>query len=52
MLQQMKRRYASLEWLTQLMDILIISSFPAILFGFFFGEVMGWIHPVYLLGVT
>ena len=55
----MKRRYASIEWLTQLMDILIISSVPAILFGFFFGEffgnfgeVMGWLHPVYLFGIT
>lgn len=55
----MKKIYASLEWLTQLMNILIISSIPAILFGFFFGEffgnfgeMMGWLHPVYFLGIT
>jgi V/A-type H+-transporting ATPase subunit I len=55
----MKKIYASIEWLTQLMNILIISSFPAILFGFFFGEffgnfgeMMGWLHPVHFLGIT
>jgi V/A-type H+-transporting ATPase subunit I len=55
----MKKIYASLEWLTQLMDILIISSFPAIIFGFFFGEffgnfgeMMGWLHPMQFLGIT
>ena len=55
----MKKIYASIEWLTQLMNILIISSLPAILFGFFFGEffgnfgeMMGWIQPVQFLGIT
>ena len=55
----MKKIYASIEWLTQLMNILIISSIPAILFGFFFGEffgnfgeMMGWLHPVNFLGIT
>jgi V/A-type H+-transporting ATPase subunit I len=55
----MKRRYPQYEWLQYLMNILIISSIPTILFGilygeFFgdFGELMGWIHPLHVLGVT
>ncbi|MFA4825246.1 MAG: V-type ATPase 116kDa subunit family protein [Methanoregula sp.] len=55
----MKKKFESIEWLTQLMNILIISSIPAILFGFFFGEffgnfgeMMGWLHPVQFLGIT
>jgi V/A-type H+-transporting ATPase subunit I len=55
----MKKKFTSTEWLTQMMNILIISSFPAILFGCFFGEffgnfgeMMGWLHPVYLFGIT
>ncbi len=55
----MKRRYPKFEWVQQLMNILIISAFPAIFFGvlygeFFgdFGEHMGWIHPMNLFGIT
>jgi V/A-type H+-transporting ATPase subunit I len=55
----MKKKFATIEWLTQMMNILIISSLPAILFGFFFGEffgnlgeMMGWLQPVHLLGIT
>jgi V/A-type H+-transporting ATPase subunit I len=40
-------------------EILIISSVPTIIFGYLFGEffgdfgeMMGWIHPVHLFGVT
>ena len=55
----MKKKFASLEWLTQLMNILIISSFPTIFFGFIFGEffgnfgeMIGLLHPAHFLGVT
>ena len=52
-------RYAHIPWLHQISGILLISSFPAIFFGYLFGEffgdfgeMMGWIHPVELFGVT
>ncbi len=52
-------RYGAITWLRQISGILIISSFPAIFFGFIFGEffgnfgeMMGWIEPVTLFGVT
>ena len=55
----LKKRYQKELWLQHLMDILIICSFPSIFFGFLygeflgnFGEMMGWIHPVHLMGVT
>ena len=55
----LKKRYQKELWLQHLMDILIICSFPSIFFGFLygeflgnFGEMMGWIHPVTLMGVT
>jgi len=55
----MKKIYKQFVWLQNLMNILIISSIPTIFFGFFygeffgdFGEKMGWIHPVHLLGIT
>lgn len=54
-----KWRFKVYDWLQQLMNILIISSFPAIFFGFMFGEIfgdfgehMGWIQPVTLFGIT
>jgi len=55
----MKKKYQKELWLQQLMDILIISSIPTIIFGFLFGEFfgnfgeeMGWIHPMTFLGIT
>lgn len=52
-------RFPQTAWLRQISGILIISSFPAIFFGFLFGEffgnfgeMMGWIHPVELFGIT
>ncbi|MDD1719837.1 MAG: V-type ATP synthase subunit I [Methanoregulaceae archaeon] len=54
-----KHRYKMEIWLQHLMNILIISSIPAIFFGFLFGEffgnlgeIMGWIHPITFLGIT
>ncbi len=55
----MKKIYKTEIWLQHLMDILIISSIPSIIFGFLYGEFfgnlgeeMGWIHPVTFLGIT
>lgn len=46
-------------WIKQMMNILIISSIPTIIFGFIFGEffgdfgeMMGWLHPASLFGIT
>jgi len=54
-----KNRYKMELWLQHLMNILIISSIPTIFFGFIFGEffgnfgeMMGWIHPLTIAGVT
>jgi V/A-type H+-transporting ATPase subunit I len=55
----MKKIYKTEIWLQHLMDIMIISSIPSMIFGFLFGEFfgnlgeeMGWLHPVTLLGIT
>jgi len=55
----MKRRYKTEIWLQHLMNILIISSIPSIIFGFLFGEFfgnlgeeMGWLQPMTLFGIT
>lgn len=55
----MKKIYKQFVWLQHMMNILIISSIPTIIFGFMYGEFfgdlgekMGWIHPVHLLGIT
>ena len=55
----MKKIYKTEIWLQHLMNILIISSIPSMFFGFLFGEffgnfgeIMGWIHPVHLFGIT
>lgn len=54
-----KLKFRKEEWIQNLSSILIISSIPAIFFGFLFGEffgnlgeTMGWIQPVEFLGVT
>ncbi len=55
----MKNKFRTIEFVRNFSDILIISSIPTIIFGFLFGEffgnfgeMMGWLHPVYLLGIT
>jgi V/A-type H+-transporting ATPase subunit I len=55
----LKRRFKSQEWLQYLANILSISALPSIFFGFLFGEFfgdfgekMGWIHPLTIMGVT
>jgi V/A-type H+-transporting ATPase subunit I len=55
----MKRKYSQYEWLQPLMNILIISSIPTIIFGYLYGEFFGnlgeilWgMEPVTFLGVT
>lgn len=55
----MKRMFPAMEWLKSMMNILIISSIPTIIFGFIFGEffgnfgeMMGWIHPITLFGIS
>jgi V/A-type H+-transporting ATPase subunit I len=55
----MKKKYKTELWLRHLMNILILSSIPSMFFGviygeFFgdFGEMMGWIHPLTIAGVT
>ncbi|HEX3000932.1 MAG TPA: V-type ATPase 116kDa subunit family protein, partial [Methanoregula sp.] len=52
-------RLQAIGFAKNLADILIISSIPAIFFGYLFGEffgdlgeMMGWIHPVHFLGVA
>ena len=52
-------RYVATDWLQKISGILIISSFPAIFFGYLFGEffgnfgeTMGWITPITLFGIT
>jgi len=54
-----KWRMPHLAWAQPLANILIISSFPSIFFGFIFGEffgnlgeMLGWIHPLTILGIT
>ncbi|PKL59082.1 MAG: ATPase, partial [Methanomicrobiales archaeon HGW-Methanomicrobiales-4] len=55
----MKHKFHELLWMRQMMDILIISSIPTIIFGYLFGEffgdfgeMMGWLHPIHLFGIT
>jgi len=54
-----RHRYQAMAFARSLADILIISSIPAIFFGYLFGEFfgdlgehMGWLHPVHFLGIT
>ncbi|MDD1690238.1 MAG: V-type ATP synthase subunit I [Methanoregula sp.] len=54
-----RHRFAAIAFAKSLADILIISSIPTIIFGYLFGEffgdlgeVMGWLHPVHILGIT
>jgi V/A-type H+/Na+-transporting ATPase subunit I len=54
-----KKLYSQSNALTQLANIMIICSFPTIFFGYLFGEffgnfgqMMGWIEPVTINGMT
>jgi V/A-type H+-transporting ATPase subunit I len=54
-----KNKYKMELWLQHLMNVLLISSVWSIFFGFIygeffgdFGEIMGWIHPMTIAGVT
>jgi V/A-type H+-transporting ATPase subunit I len=54
-----KMRFKDLDWAQSLMSIMIISAVPTIFFGYLFGEffgdfgeIMGWIHPIHLFGIT
>jgi len=55
----LRYRFKAVKWLHQISGVLIISAFPAIFFGYLFGEffgnlgeMMGWLEPVTLFGVT
>jgi V/A-type H+-transporting ATPase subunit I len=55
----MRYRFHDLFWIRQITNILIISSIPTIFFGYLFGEffgdfgeIMGWLHPIHLFGIT
>ena len=54
-----RHRFQAIKFAKNLANILIISSIPAIIFGFLFGEffgdlgeTLGWLHPVQVLGIT
>lgn len=54
-----KNKFRTIEFVRNIADILTISAISTIIFGFIygeffgdFGEIMGWLHPVYYLGVT
>jgi V/A-type H+-transporting ATPase subunit I len=54
-----RHRFQAVAFAKSLADILIISSIPAIIFGYLFGEFfgdlgesMGWLHPIQFLGIT
>jgi V/A-type H+-transporting ATPase subunit I len=53
------KKFGNILWIRQISHILIISSIPTIIFGYLFGEffgdfaeIMGWLHPVHLFGIT
>jgi len=55
----LRYRFRALGFLHDVSGILIVSSVPAIVFGYLFGEffgdlgeTMGWLHPVHVLGIT
>ncbi|WP_300220355.1 V-type ATP synthase subunit I [Methanoregula sp.] len=54
-----RHKFQAMAFARSLADILIISSIPAIFFGYLFGEFfgdfgehMGWFHPVHFLDIT
>jgi len=55
----MKKKFPDIDWLKPLMNLMIIAAFPTIIFGYIFGEFfgdfgeqMGWLHPMEIMGVT
>ncbi len=56
----LKKKFGErLDWIHPLMNLMIIASFPTIIFGYIFGEFfgdfgenMGWLHPLEIMGVT
>ncbi|MBN1166366.1 MAG: V-type ATP synthase subunit I [Methanospirillaceae archaeon] len=55
----MRFRFPDTDWIVSLSAILIISSIPTIFFGYLygeffgdFGEIMGWLHPVHIAGIS
>ena len=55
----LRHKFPDIPWIQQIGSILLISSIPAIFFGYVFGEFfgdfaehMGWLHPVHLFGIT
>ncbi|MEN6395929.1 MAG: V-type ATP synthase subunit I [Methanoregula sp.] len=54
-----RHRFQAVAFARNLANILIISSIPTIIFGYLFGEffgdfgeMMGWVHPIQVLGIT
>ncbi|MDO8841479.1 V-type ATP synthase subunit I, partial [Methanocalculus sp.] len=56
----LKRKFGErFDWIHPLMNLMIIASIPTIVFGYIFGEFfgdfgenMGWIHPLEIMGIT
>ncbi len=53
-----KKRFGEKEWVSSLMNVMIISSIPTIFFGYLFGEFFGdfgehmeWFHPIHFMGI-
>ena len=54
-----RKKYREIPFAQSLAGMMIISAVPAIIFGFLFGEffgnfgeMMGWLHPVHVIGIT
>lgn len=54
-----RHKFGEIPWVRQLSSIIMISSIPAIIFGFIYGEIfgdlgehMGWIQPLTIFGVS
>jgi V/A-type H+-transporting ATPase subunit I len=56
----LKRKFGErFDWIHPLMNLMIIASIPTIVFGYIFGEFfgdfgehMGWIYPLEIMGIT
>jgi V/A-type H+-transporting ATPase subunit I len=54
-----RKKFADVPFAQSMSGMLIISSIPTIVFGYFYGEFfgnfaehMGWLHPMHVLGIT
>ncbi len=54
-----RHKFGEIPWVRQLSSIIMISSIPAIIFGFIYGEIfgdlgehMGWIQPLTIFGIS